>query len=274
VIVTDLTESVAAAQALRQARDDLGERVKELTVLQRASYLLQDHARPSPSCYQSYSSHSRRPSNALKITAARIVFGDDVFATPNYAPSPRMLWRTWANTASSKYATGREAREAEGPFLAKSALSSTHWPKCSRRTWNAGRSNKSAPQVRCASARWPKTTSAAIFIVEGLRILYANEAAHGATGYMCDECSTWSCGSWLIPPIKVFSDNTACICGMRPFPAGSRSSGDQAGEDCWWDVTEHGSIEYGGKSALVVTAFDITERDRAEKELAKKPKKS
>lgn len=109
-----------------------------------------------------------------------------------------------------------------------------------------------------------ETTSAAIFIVQDQIIRYANPATRFVTGYAPEALvgrELWTlahadyqsvlrhlekAGSWLKRhEIKIIH---------------------RRGEERWLDMTI-GSMQYQGKPAALLTAFDITERDRAERQL-------
>ena len=115
-----------------------------------------------------------------------------------------------------------------------------------------------------------ETTSAAIFITEGLRILYANDAAQGLTGYSCDELLDMELWQFTHPAYQEILKRHGLIRSYAPNIPNRFELRilTQAGEERWWDVTT-GEIEYEGRPAFIVTAFDITERDRAEKALQK-----
>lgn len=122
-IVRDATERRRAEDQRTRLVRDLGERVKELTALQRTARLLHGHREPAellqevidvvPAAWQ-----------YPDITAARIGFDGVEVRTSGFAPSQ------WTQRAEFTTATGaagfievvyREARaaEAEGPFLAE-----------------------------------------------------------------------------------------------------------------------------------------------------------
>ena len=114
------------------------------------------------------------------------------------------------------------------------------------------------------------TTSAAIFIVQDGKIGYANPAARFVTGYAPDEIigtELWR----LVHP--AYQD------GVRRERLVSSWAVDlparyeikiihKSGSERWVDVTV-GEMEFEGRPARVFTAFDITERDLAERALRK-----
>ncbi|RPI32446.1 MAG: PAS domain S-box protein [Chloroflexota bacterium] len=123
-----------------------------------------------------------------------------------------------------------------------------------------------------------ETTSTAIFIVEEMKILYANAAARFITGFEPDELvgmEFWQiahpsyqnvlkqygvAGQWAASLGGLLDDQVPARYELKLLTKNN--------EERWADVTA-GKIEYAGKPAWVVTAFDITERDLAEQELRK-----
>jgi PAS domain S-box-containing protein len=133
--------------------------------------------------------------------------------------------------------------------------------------------------VRESEARFRKlaeTTSTAIFIVQEMSIRYANTAARMITGYHPEELVGKDFWEIAHPSYR----GTLKKHGLTG-PWGGLWSEQMAaevptryelklltkdGRERWADITA-GSFEYGGSPALVVTAFDITERDLAEQAL-------
>jgi PAS domain S-box-containing protein len=115
-----------------------------------------------------------------------------------------------------------------------------------------------------------ETTSAAIFITQGPRILYANPAATTITGYTSGELMDkpiWAVAHSAYQELlkqrgvtNQWLDNIPSRYELKMVT--------KDGEDRWLDITA-GSIHFEGQPASVVTAFDITERDRAERALQK-----
>jgi len=84
-----------------------------------------------------------------------------------------------------------------------------------------------------------ETTSAAIFIVEGLRILYANDAARGVTGYARDELLTMELWQLAHP---IYQDIVRQNALQPPWGGAIPNRFElrvitKGGEDHWWDVT-------------------------------------
>ena len=118
-----------------------------------------------------------------------------------------------------------------------------------------------------------ETTSSAIFIVQDSRICYANTAARLITGYTPEELLDQP--FWMIAHPAY--QNILKQRGMGEAWAGQIPSRyelkllKKTGEERWVDITA-GGMDYLGRPALVVTAFDITERDQAEQELRRAKK--
>ncbi|MFN8596697.1 MAG: PAS domain S-box protein [Anaerolineae bacterium] len=113
-----------------------------------------------------------------------------------------------------------------------------------------------------------ETTSVAIFIVQNQRIVYANPAAVANTGYAGEELTELA--FWQIahpsyqPALKqkgITANWLEDIPGRYELKIVTKG-----GEERWLDLTMS-AIDYDGQPAVAITAFDITERDRAERDL-------
>jgi PAS domain S-box-containing protein len=126
--------------------------------------------------------------------------------------------------------------------------------------------------------RLAETTSSAIFIVQDERIRYANNAAQTITGYSPEDLTGMKFWKIAHPTYQSVLKQR----GLKDAWSSQRleTTGDKIplryelkishkdGKERWADLTL-GKIEYEGQAALIVTAFDITERDLAEKALRK-----
>src|SRR5512141_2440480 len=127
---------------------------------------------------------------------------------------------------------------------------------------------KPAHRTRAEFESFAETTSVAIFITQGRRILYAHPAAAQSTGYPQAELLGLELWQLAHPnyqaALKQLGETQAWVEHIPSrYEIKIVTSG---GEERWWDVTL-GDITYQGKLATALTAFDITERDRAEREL-------
>ena len=118
--------------------------------------------------------------------------------------------------------------------------------------------------------RLTETTSAAIFIVQDKIIRYTNPAARFITGYPPEALlgmELWRIAhpayQYLLQTDQLGSQWAAYLPSRYEIKIINR-----AGEERWLDVTA-GSVDYDGHPAWLLTAFDITERDLAERELQK-----
>lgn len=114
------------------------------------------------------------------------------------------------------------------------------------------------------------TTSAAIFIIQGFIIRYANPAARLITGLQIEDLLEHNFLDFVHPEYRAI---------LRQRGPGNPWAEDiparyelkiykKDGQERWLDITA-GRLDYEGSPAWILTAFDITERDLAEKELRK-----
>lgn len=124
-----------------------------------------------------------------------------------------------------------------------------------------------------------ETTSTAIFIVQDLKIFYANPAAKFITGYSPQELECMEFWHLAHPAYQSilrqygmsgkWDDGAIDSAPYLQIPSRYELKLiTKYGEERWADVTA-GTIEYNGQPAWVITAFDITERDLAEQALRK-----
>lgn len=115
-----------------------------------------------------------------------------------------------------------------------------------------------------------ETTSAAIFIVQDLKIRYANPAARFVTGYQPAELLGVELWTLAHPAYQtIFKRDVAVRQWSEYIPSRYEVKIiTKLGQERWVDVTA-GKMQYEKRPAWIFTAFDITERDLAEQELRK-----
>ncbi|HUN65062.1 MAG TPA: ATP-binding protein [Bacteroidota bacterium] len=109
-----------------------------------------------------------------------------------------------------------------------------------------------------------ETTSSAMFICEGDRIIFVNTAAERLTGYSATRLMEMMYTDIL--PVDSGTDpaNPGSPAGAAEhFETKIRTAG---GEERWVDCTA-GGIDFQGRTVRLVTAFEITERKTAEQKL-------
>ncbi|CAG0935821.1 Signal transduction histidine-protein kinase/phosphatase DegS [Thermoflexales bacterium] len=125
-----------------------------------------------------------------------------------------------------------------------------------------------ARRTRAEFESFAEITSAAIFLTQDRRILYANPAAAQSTGY--SQAELLGLELWQIahpnyqPALKQLGETQAWV---EHLPSRYEIKiVTKGGAERWLDVTV-GSIQHKGKRITAITAFDITERDEAERAL-------
>ena len=115
-----------------------------------------------------------------------------------------------------------------------------------------------------------ETTSSAIFIIKEFKIRYANPAVKIITGFSPEELQGVDFWKIAHPAYqKALKKNGLTGQWADQIPARYELKLlTKNKQERWVDITA-GRIEYEGEAALVVTAFDITERDLAEQALRK-----
>ncbi len=110
-----------------------------------------------------------------------------------------------------------------------------------------------------------EAAGAAIFIYQRSRFKYINLAGEVLTGYKQDELQRMNIGNLFLP------DTREALRGLgfhpQPVPGGERKGElsliKKNGDTCWIELTTS-IVQYAGKPAILGTAFNITDRKRAE----------
>src|SRR5437899_2067205 len=113
-----------------------------------------------------------------------------------------------------------------------------------------------------------ETIASAIFIHQGTECRYVNRAAEAITGYSREELLAMSSWDLVHPDSRklVMEQGLARLRGEQTPGRFEIKVLTKQGEARWLDVTV-AMIEYSGRPAGLTTAFDITERKRAEDEV-------
>jgi PAS domain S-box-containing protein len=132
---------------------------------------------------------------------------------------------------------------------------------------------KATVSLRESEARFrtlAETTTAAIFIHEGERILYVNPAGERMSGYTSEELRQRDFWTFIHPDYQelVRERGRARVRGEQVPNEYEFKSIKKNGDECWVTITT-GFVEYEGKSAIIATLFDVTDRKRAEEEKTK-----
>jgi PAS domain S-box-containing protein len=110
-----------------------------------------------------------------------------------------------------------------------------------------------------------ETTTAAIFIHQGERLLYVNPAGVTMSGYAGEELLQRDFWTFIHPEYQsmVRERGQARVRGEQVPPAYEFKFIRKNGDECWVTITT-GSIEYKRRPAIIATLFDITDWKRAE----------
>ena len=116
-------------------------------------------------------------------------------------------------------------------------------------------------------------TAANIIIFRGPKLLYANPAWLNSRGYTLEEAQSRELRDFLTPDFheEVRQTHEAILSGEVPSARYEIKIFTKAGAERWMD-SQVGLIIYQGEPAVLVTAFDITDRKRAEEALREREK--
>jgi PAS domain S-box-containing protein len=114
-----------------------------------------------------------------------------------------------------------------------------------------------------------ETTSGGIFIRQGSRFCYVNSAAEQLTGYSREELLAMDHEQIVHPDFRpLLQERSQARLRGEPVPARYEAKLlSKSGQERWAELTAT-VIEFEGKPAVLTTTFDITDRKRAEQELA------
>jgi PAS domain S-box-containing protein len=122
LVYNDVTEKKVLEEESEEIKDELGERVKELTAMHKISRVLQDTEKPTAEVLGEITYILPSAWEYPEITAARIIFDKHEFTTPNFYPTP------WNQSVDFETRDGKRLvvevvylaerpSEHEGPFL-------------------------------------------------------------------------------------------------------------------------------------------------------------
>jgi PAS domain S-box-containing protein len=131
----------------------------------------------------------------------------------------------------------------------------------------AGRMRASLREQEGLFRTLANTLPAALFIHRGGKLLYANPAGVRMTGYSMEEILNMEFWGVVHPDYRqlIVSRGRARLEGDEPPPQYEFKIRRKDGTDRWVLMTA-GTIEYEGKSAIIGSIFDITDRKHAEEE--------
>ena len=110
-----------------------------------------------------------------------------------------------------------------------------------------------------------ETTTAAIFIHQGRKLVYANSAGETMTGYTRDELLQEDFWALIHPDYQeLVKERGQSRMHEEHVPQEYEFKFVRKNGEERWAATTAGVIEYGGKPAIIATLFDITDWKRAE----------
>ena len=268
----DITERKQVEEDKRKLIHDLGERVKELTALHQTARLLQDEAISLPHLLQEIVALLPPAWQYPEVTAARIRFGDVEFKTKGFVVS---LW-----SQQVEFSAGNMKGEIEvvytapcpdediGPFLNEEANLINSLAEMISSALNRRYVQKALAESEEVFRTLAESVSAGIYIYRDGNIIYVNPAAERLSGYSRDELLQMSVLDVIHPDFrdKVRERIQRRSMGWQSTTRDEDRIITKSGEERWVDVSAAGT-KFRGEQAVIVTAFDITSRKRAEEEL-------
>jgi PAS domain S-box-containing protein len=251
---------------------DLNERVKELTALHQTAKLLQDESSSLPHLLQEIVALLPPAWQYPEVAAARIRFGDIEFKTAGFVIS---LWSQQVEFSAGNmkgeievvYTQSRPPADI-GPFVKEEASLISSLAEMISSALNRRYIQKALAESEEVFRTLAETVTAGIYIYREGRFIYVNPSAEKMTGYSRDELLKMNVLDLVHPS---FQDNVRERLLRRDLGWQSAARHEDKivtkdGEERWMDVSAAGA-KFHGEPAVIVTAFDITSRKRAEEEL-------
>ncbi len=113
-----------------------------------------------------------------------------------------------------------------------------------------------------------ETAPCAIWILQGERLVYANQYAENLSGYSRDELFSMNPWDLVDPEFRAIGEqrSNARLRGENPEPRYQFKIRTKSGESRWLDFSG-ARTNFEGKPAILATAFDITAIKRAEQQI-------
>ncbi|HEY6806354.1 MAG TPA: PAS domain S-box protein [Pyrinomonadaceae bacterium] len=267
---TSLREKVEEER--RHLIHDLNERVKELTALHESARLLQDESISLPHLLQEIVALLPPAWQYPEVTAARIRFGDIEFKTKGFAIS---LWSQQVEFSAGNMKGEIEVVYTEqrppadiGPFATEEASLINSLAEMISSALNRRYIQKALAESEEVFRTLAETISAGIYIYRDGRFIYVNPSAEKMSGYSREELLKMDVLHLVHPSFQ--NDVRERILrrdlGWQSAARHEDQIVTKSGEVRWMDVSAAGA-KFHGEPAVIVTAFDITSRKRAEEEL-------
>jgi PAS domain S-box-containing protein len=251
---------------------DLNERVKELTALHQTAKLLQDESSSLPHLLQEIVALLPPAWQYPEVTAARIRFGDIEFKTKGFVIS---LWSQQVEFSAGTMKGEIEVVYTEqrppadiGPFAREEASLISSLAEMISSALNRRYIQKALAESEEVFRTLAETVTAGIYIYRDGGFIYVNPSAEKMSGYSREELLRMNVLDLVHPS---FQENVRERIIRRDLGWQSAARHEdkiitKGGEERWMDVSAAGA-KFHGEPAVIVTAFDITSRKRAEEEL-------
>ncbi|MDP2885811.1 MAG: PAS domain S-box protein [Ignavibacteria bacterium] len=251
-----------------KAQEALQERVKELTCLYSIDRAIEEGLsvdQLSARVVESLRAAMQFP----EISVAVIELNDKRFSTPGYAEGLSPSLQVEIKSGGVTRGLIRVCHVEEKPFILPFEQNLLNAIAGHLGLWLDHKLAQEALRENEAKFRAvTEHTVSAILIIQGERFRYVNPAMSVITGYTEKELLEMRFWEFAHPEFQDLFRIRA-LARQRGESAPSRYEFKvltRSGEDRWVDFID-GYIQFGGKLAIIGTAFDITERKRAEQEL-------